>query len=339
MYSDAEIDEAVKAGALAPEAAAALRAHVARQRSAPVGDEEHFRLVTSFNDIFVTAAAILVLAGVGWIAASPDPALGGAGVAAVSWGLAEYFTRRRRMALPSIVLLLAFAGSIFWTVWALPPGSGDMTAPGQAAAMAGVAAAGAAWLHWRRFRVPVTVAAGAAALVVAILCLVFDRTPGRHVADAVLTAMFLSGAGIFALAMRWDLSDRDRETRRSDVAFWLHLLAAPLLVHPVFSLTGDGAGALASAAVVAILYAVLGAVALAIDRRALLVAALFYLLAAVYGLVREFGALNLRLAVTVLIVGAGLLLLSAFWRSTRTAVLRRLPAAWRDRLPPSPEAG
>ena len=56
-----------------------------------------------------------------------------------------------------------------------------------------------------------------------------------------------------------------------------------------------------------------GAVALATDRRALLVAALFYLLAAVYGVVREFGALTLRLAVTILIVGAALLL-SAFWR-------------------------
>ena len=333
MYSDAEIDEAVKAGALAPEAAAAFRAHVARQRSAPVGDEEHVRLVTSFNDIFVTAAAVLVLAGAGWIAASLDTALGGAGAAVVSWALAEYFTRRRRMALPSIVLLLTFAGSVFWTAWTLLPGAGDAPAFGQAAAMAGVAAAGAAWLHWRRFRVPATVAAGATALVFAILCLVFDRTPDRHVMDAVLAAMFLSGAGVFALAMRWDLSDRDRATGRSDVAFWLHLLAAPLLVHPVFSVTGDEAGPVASAAVVAILYAVLGAVALAIDRRALLVAALVYLLAAVHDIVREFGALSLRLAIAVLIVGAALLLLSAFWRGARAAVISRLPAALRDRLP------
>ena len=334
MYSDAEIDEAVKAGALAPEAAAAFRAHVARQRSAPVGDEEHVRLVTSFNDIFVTAAAVLVLAGAGWIAASLDRTLGGAVVAVASWVLAEYFTRRRRMALPSIVLLLTFAGSVFWTAWTLLPGSGDAPALGQAAAMAGVAAAGAAWLHWRRFRVPATVAGGAAALVFAILCLVFDRTPDRHVMDAVLAVVFLSGAGVFALAMRWDLSDRDRATGRSDVAFWLHLLAAPLLVHPVFSLTADEAGPVASATVVAVLYAMLGAVALAIDRRALLVAALVYLLAAVHDIVREFGALSLRLAIAVLIVGAALLLLSAFWRGARAAVISRLPAAWRDRLPP-----
>jgi hypothetical protein len=30
--------------------------------------------------------------------------------------------------------------------------------------------------------------------------------------------------------MWWDSSDRARLTRRSDVAFWLHLLAAPMIV-------------------------------------------------------------------------------------------------------------
>ena len=56
---------------------------------------------------------------------------------------------------------------------------------------------------------PATVVAGAAALGVAVLFLVFDRTLDRHIADAIVTAMFLSGAGTFALAMRWDLSDRN----------------------------------------------------------------------------------------------------------------------------------
>src|SRR5438874_3733945 len=32
-------------------------------------------------------------------------------------------------------------------------------------------------------------------------------------------------------AMAFDASDRERATRRADCAFWLHLLAAPLIVH------------------------------------------------------------------------------------------------------------
>ncbi len=334
MYSEDDIDEAVKAGALAPEAAVSLRAFVERRNASTVVDQEHFRLVTSFNDIFVSAAAILVLAGAGWIAASLHEALGGAAAALVAWGLAEQFTRRRRMALPSIVLLLAFTGCVFWTAWELLPGAGPGAQPGQAAAVAGVVAAFAAWLHWRRFRVPATVAAGAAALVAAALSLVFVWVPDRHVLDAILATMFLSGAAVFAVAMRWDLSDRERATRRSDVAFWLHLLAAPLIVHPVFSMTGESAEPFAAAAVVTLLYALLGAVALAVDRRAVLAAALIYLLAAIHDVVSEFGALSLRMATTILIVGSALLLLSAFWRTARGAVIRALPADLRDRLPP-----
>ena len=33
-------------------------------------------------------------------------------VAVASWGLAEFFTRRRRMALPSLMLLFAFVGGV-----------------------------------------------------------------------------------------------------------------------------------------------------------------------------------------------------------------------------------
>jgi hypothetical protein len=40
------------------------------------------------------------------------PGVAGILVAAAAWGLAEFFTRKRRMALPSIVLLLAFVGGV-----------------------------------------------------------------------------------------------------------------------------------------------------------------------------------------------------------------------------------
>ena len=67
------------------------------------------------------AAAVLVLGAVGWIGMKLHLALGGAGVGAVSWALAEYFTRRRRMALPSIFLLLAFVGGVYWSATGLLP--------------------------------------------------------------------------------------------------------------------------------------------------------------------------------------------------------------------------
>jgi hypothetical protein len=108
MYSEADLQSAVTAGAISREAAEALRAHAAGMRSAPVADEEHFRLITGFNDIFVTIAAVLLLVACAGIGDAVAPGVAGLLIAAAAWGLAEFFTRRRRMALPSIVLLLAF---------------------------------------------------------------------------------------------------------------------------------------------------------------------------------------------------------------------------------------
>jgi len=135
--------------------------------------------------------------------------------------------------------------------------------------------------------------------------------------------------------MWWDGSDRARVTRRSDVAFWLHLLAAPMIVHPVFTLLGltTGHANVGEGLAVIALYVVLGLTALAVDRRALLVSALAYVLYALQALFREFGAVELNVALTALVIGSALLLLSAFWHQARGAIVRPLPGNLRERLP------
>src|ERR1700712_3147132 len=112
MYSETDIEAAIASGALTAEAAQALRDSVAARRESPAVDEEHFRLLTGFNDIFVSIAAVLLLVAVGWLGGLLGPLVGFAAVSAVSGALAEYFTRRRRMALPSILLLASFAGGL-----------------------------------------------------------------------------------------------------------------------------------------------------------------------------------------------------------------------------------
>src|SRR3546814_5162547 len=67
----------------------AFRSHIASVRAAPGADEESFRLITGFNDIFVSIAAVILLVAVGWIGASIHTALGGAFVAASAWFLAR----------------------------------------------------------------------------------------------------------------------------------------------------------------------------------------------------------------------------------------------------------
>ncbi len=355
MYSQNDLDEAVASGAISAESANALRAFIDQQRATPAVDEEQFRLITGFNDIFVSIAAAILLFAVAFIGQNLGEALGlvveGEGpspvaplfVAATAWGLALFFTARRRMALPSILLLLAFVGGVFATVgfglvtvMGEPAGNQEALYAGILASVSGAAAAAAAWFHWKRFRVPITVAAGALAVsaILAGLLIAVLGDPENY-QDLLLGFVLLLGVGVFLFAMRWDSSDPARVTRRSDVAFWLHLLAAPMIVHPIFTLLGlnDNTATIGEGLVVIVLYVVIGLTALAIDRRALLVSALAYVLYALNELFRQFGAVELNVALTALVIGSSLLLLSAFWHQARGMVVKPLPETLKARLP------
>ena len=356
MYSQQDLDEAVASGAVSADAAASLRNFIDTQRASPSADEEQFRLINSFNDIFVSIASAILLFAVGWIGQSAGQAVGlvidsdgpsplaPLAVAATAWGLALFFTAKRRMALPSILLLLAFVGGVFATAgFALVLGVGESALndnqmlAGIVAAGAAAVAAAAAWFHWKRFQVPITVAAGAAAvvaLVIGVLLSVIGRMD-EGVRDILLGAVLVLGVGVFLFAMRWDSSDQARLTRRADVAFWLHLLAAPMIVHPVFTLLGlnDGNASIGEGLIVIALYIVLAITALAIDRRALLVSALAYVLYALTELFKQLGAVELNVALTALVIGSALLMLSAYWHQARALVVARLPAPLQSKLP------
>src|SRR5438270_7717025 len=361
MYSQQELDDAVASGGITAEAANALRAHIETQRSTAIPDEEQFRLLTGFNDIFVSIAAAILLFAVGWIGQSVGQSTGliisdhgetgpsflaPLAVGGTAWALALFFTAKRRMALPSILLLLAFVGGVlatsaFLLVQIIGPDrfNGDHNVMG--AIVGGVSAAiaaAAAWLHWRRFHVPITVAAGAAAVAGIFLALVIGIIqPGdsESAKNLILGFVLLLGIGMFLFAMWWDASDRARLTRRSDVAFWLHLLAAPMIAHPIFTLLGlnNGSASIGEGVIVILLYVALGSTALAVDRRALLVTALAYVLWALADLFKRFGAVELNIALTALVIGSALLLLSAFWHQARGAIVRPLPESLREKLP------
>lgn len=345
MYSETDLTAAVAAGAISASAAQALRDHAAAARNSPVADEENFRLLSGFNDIFVSIAAVILLVAIGWIGQSIYAPLAGLGVAVAAWCLAEYFTRIRRMALPSIILLLAFVGGVGATLVGLLVEHGEQwfgSNPDERLASvigAGIAllVAASAFAHWRRFMVPITVAAGTAAVAATVIGLVVAGVgPDLFSKELILSLVMVAGFGVFILAMSWDRSDRTRQTRRSDVAFWLHLLAAPMIAHPLFSLLGvndNGVIGIGGAVGVIALYIAFGVIALAVDRRALLVSALAYVLFAMTQLFREFGAVELNVALTALVIGSSLLLLSAFWQSARRGVVAVLPGAVRELVP------
>ncbi|MDF2179484.1 hypothetical protein P2G88_14615 [Aliiglaciecola sp. CAU 1673] len=328
MYSDEDLNQAVSKGVLTSQSVTAFRQFVEQSKKQYRQDEENFRLITGFNDIFVVIACALVLASIGWLTQHTGHFAGSLAFSAAAWGLAEFFVLRRRMALPAIGLLLAFLGGLFAT-----PLMMASTPHPQWFMLSGLLTAIGGWLHWRRFHVPVTVAAGVAGAGFAVFAML---AANRMISpDWIEAALFACGLLVFAVAMYWDSSDKERITRRSDVAFWLHLLAAPLLVHPIFSALGilSGSADLNSMVIVLAVYLVLGLVSIAVDRRALMVSALGYVIYALSNLFDTFGMVQANFAMTGLVIGSVLLLLSAFWHQARQVVVNVLPLPLRSHLP------
>jgi len=130
--------------------------------------------------------------------------------------------------------------------------------------------------------------------------------------------------------MIFDMSDPHRVTRRSANGFWLHIVAAPALVNTIALTLLDQGGTGSNIALLAFL-GVFALVAIVIDRRSFLIAAIGYIVALSATVFEGEGA-----AMTVLILGIILLLLGAFWERIRALLLGFLPSAFpKHRLPPT----
>jgi hypothetical protein len=312
-------------------------------------DDEQLRFISGFSDIFVTIGLAMFLGAIGYFALRSGGALGmWIAVAVTAWLLAEFFTRLRRMALPSIVLLIVFAVAVFIGAGIfLGAGNSPFSYRLSSMALLGVNTdqptllAAAALLtvlltavHYWRFRVPITIAAGCCALTGTVVGLVYGLAP--QLSPIGHNAIILGcGLAIFVLAMRFDMTDPERLTRRTDIAFWLHLLAAPLIVHSLIEgmVTDTKKLGLESAVAIIVVFLALSFVAVLIDRRAMLVSGLAYAGVAFWTLIRQAGLSDMTTPITILTLGAFVLLLSAGWRPLRAGILGLVPPVLARRLP------
>lgn len=318
--------------------------HAAREFE-PAPDHEKLRFISGFGDIFVVIGLALFLGAAGYFLAENMPRLLlWGGLAALSWGLAELFTRHRRMALPSIVLLVVFSAFSFLALFVLLTGLFGKGWLGRSILPdfdhAGILGAAALLncaliaIHYWRFRVPVTVASGVGALALAAFAFLMALVPEfmRAYGGWVILAF---GIAVFLLAMRFDRSDLNRETRRTDIAFWLHLMAAPLIVHSFIAVVFGGVSDVTFTKAVGLLavFAVLALLALLIDRRAILVSALVYAGAAFGTVFRETALSNAAVPASLLVLGVFILGLSSGWLPLRRGALALVPEGIRAGLP------
>lgn len=346
----ADIGAAVDAGIISASQAVALTAFAEARLAAHPADAffasdaadaggENIHFARGFHDIFMTIGIAMLLPGV--VLAGPLtglPLVGSGTALVVAWLLAEFLTGRRRLVLPSIALVIAvsflaglFTKGVFQTL--LHQGAGLSLTAGTVSALF------AALIFYLRFRLPFALAALAAAAIIMFFVTLGEMMPiftSIHFASLALVA----GLCTFAVAMWQDLRDPARRTLRADNAFWLHLLAAPLIVHALIGLLiGSNARDLqgvGDAGIVIAIVAALGIIAILIDRRALLVSGLAYVGYALARLVREtdISALGVT-AITLVILGAAVVALGSGWRPIRNSLLRLAPRPLATFLPPA----
>ena len=196
-------------------------------------------------------------------------------------------------------------------------------------------------IYWLRFKVPFAMAMIAVGLFIVALLLAATQsgTPSSPEDLFLLSAggpfawiTLALGIAVFVVAMVFDMSDPHRVTRRSANGFWLHVVAAPALVNTIALslLSQESTG---SNAILFGILIIFGIVAIIIDRRSFLIAAIGYVVALAATVFEGDGAMT-----TILILGIVLLLLGAFWEKIRARLLKVVPGfVPLDRLPPSVE--
>lgn len=347
-----DLRAAVAAGILT-EAQASRVVALAEQRSSRrleiAGEDEPFELFRGFAEIFVSVGLVLLIAGIVGVSAlmgHPLPVL--VTSMALTWVLALYFTRARRMTLPSIVLSVGFAIALGATISYFLVRNLDFESRLVPNAMTLGALQIAGLLVWYRvFKVPFTMFLIGLTALWMVFVMTANTLPG--VQGLSLTDLFdlrqSSGLAIgslifgilaFVAAMYFDTRDPHRLGRRAATGFWLHLLAAPALVNTAamtFYNMGPGRGYL----LLALTLALIALLALVIDRRSFLTAGIGYM-AFLIALVARANGQGLSWAGVILILGLTITFIGAFWTQMRAAVMRALPDfPGKDRLPPYQE--
>lgn len=345
-----DLGAAVEAGLLSRSQASALNAFVEARRKADPADAflayddvdagaENIHFARGFHDIFMTIGIAMLLPGL--VLAGPMtglPLLGSGVALVVAWLLAEFLTGRRRLVLPSIGLAIAVA----FLAGMFTIGTSKLIFASEGLALIVVGTVGglaAALAFYLRFRLPFALAVLVAAVIAMFFAVLAYVLPAFTAAHFPILAL-VAGLCVFAAAMSQDLRDANRRTLRADNAFWLHLLAAPLIVHALIGLligdnTRDLQGISDAGIVIAIVVA-LGIIAILIDRRAMLVSGLVYVGVALERLVREtdISAIGVT-ALTLVILGAAVVALGSGWRPVRNALLRLAPRPLASLLPPA----
>ena len=358
MFDKSDIQAAQEAGILSKDQANRLEAFLMARAdpATPVATEgENLRFLNNFNDVFLTIGIVILAMGLTAvtgiffgpqafsIAAGANPSMAGAiillPVAGVMWLLAEYFSRRRRMLLPSMALITIFTLYTGLSLGAIASGitglnaetvksfTGAWKTAGNMGIWGFLGCLGASTLAWWRFRLPFTLFL--IALSVAGAAYTFFGFFGNMGYVIGGFASLLIGAATLLAGIWFDAKDPGRITRNADNAFWLNVAAAPQIIFGLRGMiTGSTIGVphgTEAFLMIACLVG-LGILSIALNRRALIVSSLLAFWLSLGSIVQSLGwSSSYTFMISALLLGTGIVLLGGGWHTARRVVLAWMP--------------
>lgn len=349
----------VQAGILSEAQAARLNSLIqsrAGTRAALPAEDEPFEFFRGFSEIFVALGVTILLAVPALmltvIASDSRTELGSRlallFIPVLSFVLALYYTLRRRMNLPSMVLATSFAIGSYAALlqWMIYFDFGLRVTVVVPVLLTTLALA----LWYWRFRLPFSMALlGLFALLTLytlflpkdILEIAFRLENSGwaiifDLRESPVLALATLGFGLvaFAAGMWFDTRDPHRLGRHSATAFWLHLLAATALVNTV-AMTIYNSGGAHSMPLLILAVLVVTFLALVIDRRSFLTAAMSYIAVIIFWLAGGDDAEVYVILSTMVLLGLLITAIGTWWVPLRAALMRLLPNfPGKNRLPP-----
>ena len=307
MLDKTILHKAASQGIISPEQANALLAFIKHESKPVGGGEEQLRFVRGFGDIFIALGIILVAISFKFIGIDGYYYT----IPIITFVItAEWLVRVRKLALPGIAILL----SIIYFVNAFFSLTGDE----KSFTNLGIIAA-TSLIFFLRYKMPFSLLPVAAGIIAMLV-----YTIGIDIIHQPYMLSFM-GLAVFSVAMWFDARDTQRNSYLSDSAFWLHLLAAPLIAHGIMIVIvlaepGSFLDAYRNFFIIGF-FIFFFLTALFVDRRALLISSTAYAIYAITQLAKgQFADVQSLIAFVFMAFGIFVVLFGTYWYKARSFI-------------------
>jgi hypothetical protein len=300
------------------------------QQSDALDSDERIQSISKFNELFMSFGVFVLLNALEGLLGqmlSSDILVSSLSVV-LALAVAFWFHHKKRFRLPilycalraafsvAVALRIAYTGqddflsAIDETMWPLiiPLGAGLITL---------IAATGF-------FRIPFLM------LPIGVLFTIIITTAAQFSDNDLSLRLLLGGCGllILSIAIMLDLKDNMRVTRTSDYAFWAYVIGSPLFVHSLLLplIINDIESLNIPWLLIAVMVLGVTLVGLCMNRRALILSSLVYVSILLGKLMTQnvFSNSATGLLITMLVMGAYVMLLGAKWGDIRHYALSRI---------------